>query len=216
MNDTLPESIPKSEPRPTKPPSGRPPHQILERLFQLYPKMFGARFLPLKLGVFQDLMALHPDEFTKDELKAALGVHARSTRYLESVASGAKRHDLNATEVEDVAPEHVHHAIMEVFRRRQARSKEDLRPWLRSRLVNAIEASGLARQEYTQRVATQDPIALSALDEAFAELAQQAAKREALKRAFAASGKSIEEFAQMYGMDLAQVRRTLAEPAKPA
>ena len=37
-----------------KPQSARQAHQVLERLFQLYPKMFGARFLPLKLGVFQD------------------------------------------------------------------------------------------------------------------------------------------------------------------
>jgi ProP effector len=217
MNDTSTESIPQTGPESAKPAprrahAGRPPHQILERLFQLYPKMFGARFLPLKLGVFQDLMALHPGEFTKEELKAALGVHARSTRYLEAVASGAKRHDLNAVAVEDVAPEHVHHAIMEVFRRRQARSKEDLRPWLHSRLAKAIEASGLEREEYMQRVATHDPAALAALDEAFAELAQQAAKREALKRAFEASGKGLEEFAEMYGMDLAQVRRAL----KPA
>jgi ProP effector len=212
MNDTsTTEAIQKPKPQ-----SGRPPHQILERLFQLYPKMFGARFLPLKLGVFQDLMALHPGEFTKDELKAALGVHARSTRYLESVASGAKRHDLNAQPVEDVAPEHVHHAIMEVFRRRQARSKEDLRPWLRSRLVKAIEASGLGREDYRARVPTQDPAALSALDEAFAELAQQSAKREALQRALDASGKSIEAFADMYGMELDEVRRTLADPSKPA
>jgi ProP effector len=220
MNDTSSESTPAiAQPGIQKPkaqPSGRPAHQILERLFQLHPKMFGARFLPLKLGVFHDLMALHAGEFTKDELKAALGVHARSTRYLEAVASGAKRHDLDAMPVEDVAPEHVHHAIMEVFRRRRARSKEDLRPWLRSRLVNAIEASGLGREEYTQRVATHDPIALAALDDAFAELAQQAAKREALKRAFAASGKSIEEFADMYGMELAEVRRALSEAAKPA
>ena len=91
---------------------------MLERLFELYPKMFGARFLPLKLGVFQELMALHPDEFKKEELKLALGQHARSTRYLEAVASGEKRHDLNGEPVEDVAPEHVHHAIVEVFRRR--------------------------------------------------------------------------------------------------
>jgi ProP effector len=46
-------------------------------------------------------------------------------------------------------------------------------------------------------------------------LAQQAAKHEALKRAFAASGKSIEEFADMYGMELAEVSRALSEPAKP-
>ncbi len=193
-----------SEPRPP-----RPAFAVLERLFQLYPKMFGARFLPLKLGVYQELLALHPDEFKKEDLKAALGLHARSTRYLESVAAGHKRHDLNGEPVEDVAPEHVHHAIMEVFRRRQARSKEDLRPWVRQRLVQAIEASGLPRDEYTERVNARDEQSAALLDEAFAELAEQAAKREALRRAYEGSGKSVEEFAGMYGMDPAVVRKTL-------
>jgi ProP effector len=95
---------------------------VLEQLFALYPKMFGARFLPLKLGVYQELLALHPDDFKKEDLKLALGQHARSTRYLEAVAMGAQRHDLNAPAVEPVAPEHVHHAILEVFRRRQVRA----------------------------------------------------------------------------------------------
>ena len=211
MSDTVSEPVqsPPQKAKPKAPRAPRPAHQVLERLFQLYPKMFGARFLPLKLGVFQELLALHPDDFKKEDLKAALGVHARSTRYLESVAAGHKRHDLNAVPVEDVAPEHVHHAIMEVFRRRQARSKEDLRPWLRSRLVEAIQASGLAREEYLERVHAQDELSISALDQAFAELAEQAAKREAVRRAFEASGRSVEEFADMYGMDLAAVRRSL-------
>jgi sRNA-binding protein len=160
--------------------------------------------------VFHDLMALHPDEFNKADLKVALGLHARSTRYLESVASGEKRHDLNGQPVEDVAPEHVHHAIMEVFRRRQARSRQDLRPWLHSRLVQAVEACGLTRDEYDQRVPTQDPLAAAALDAAFAEVAEKAAKREALQRTFKASGKSIEEFAEMYGMDPKVVGQALA------
>jgi len=67
--------------------------------------MFGAHFLPLKLGVFQDLLALHPELFKRDELKVALGLHARSTRYLESVASGLQRHNLQGEPVEPVAPE---------------------------------------------------------------------------------------------------------------
>jgi ProP effector len=211
MSDTVSESVPSTpqKSKPKAPRAPRPAHQVLERLFQLYPKMFGARFLPLKLGVFQELLALHPDEFKKEDLKAALGVHARSTRYLESVAAGHKRHDLNGVPVEDVAPEHVHHAIMEVFRRRQARSKEDLRPWLRSRLVEAIQASGLAREAYMERVHAQDELSVSALGEAFAEMAEQAAKREAVRRAFEASGRSVEEFADMYGMDPAVVRHSL-------
>jgi len=188
----------------------RPPHPVLQRLFELYPKMFGARFLPLKLGVFQELLALHPEDFKKEELKLALGLHARSTRYLESIAAGEKRHDLKAEPVEDVAPEHVHHAILEVFRRRQARSREDLRPWLRERLVVAIERSGLSREAYSERVPSQDPLSVQSLQEAFAEAGDRAARREALRRAFEASGRTPVEFAEMYGMDPATVEQALA------
>jgi ProP effector len=188
----------------------RAPHPVLQRLFELYPKMFGARFLPLKLGVFQELLALHPEEFKKEELKLALGLHARSTRYLESIAAGEKRHDLNGQPVEDVAPEHVHHAILEVFRRRQARSREDLRPWLRERLVQAIDNSGLSREAYAERVRSQDPLAVQSLEEAFAEVGERAARREALRRAYETSGRTPAEFAEMYGMDPAVVERALA------
>ena len=184
-------------------------HPVLQQLFGLYPKMFGARFLPLKLGVFQDLLALHPELFKRDELKVALGLHARSTRYLESVASSLQRHDLNGEPVEPVAPEHVHHAIMEVFRRRQARSDQDLRPYARAQLIEAIEASGLSREDYLLCVRQQDEVSTALLDEAFAELAGQAARREALRKTFEASGKTIAEFADMYGMDPAEVSETL-------
>jgi ProP effector len=81
---------------------------VLQKLFELYPHLFGSSFLPLKLGTYQDLMAAHPDDFKKDSLKAALGFHARSTRYLQCVVAGHKRHDLQGNPVEDVAPEHVY------------------------------------------------------------------------------------------------------------
>ena len=189
--------------------SPRTVHPVLQQLFELYPKLFGARFLPLKLGVFQDLLALHPDVFKRDELKVALGLHARSTRYLESVASGLQRHDLNSEPVEPVAPEHVHHAIIELFRRRQARSNQDLRPYARAQLIDAIEASGLSREDYLLCVRQQDEVSTTLLDEAFAELAGQAAKREALRKTFEASGKNVAEFADMYGMDPVEVAQTL-------
>lgn len=198
-------------PRPAAPQQQRTRevHPVLEKLFELYPKMFGAQFLPLKLGAFQDLLAENPEAFKRDELKVALGLHARSTRYLESVAAGHPRCNLQGEPVEPVAPEHVHHAIMEVFRRRQARSREDLRPQVRARLVAAIEASGLSREEYAERARTQDDAATALLDEAFADLAAQTAKREALMRAFEASGKTVEQFADMYGMDPAEVARAV-------
>lgn len=184
-----------------QPRAPRAVHPALQQLFDLYPKMFGAQFLPLKLGVFQDLLALHPEVFKRDELKVALGLHARSTRYLESVASGLQRHDLNGEPVEPVAPEHVHHAIMEVFRRRQARSNQDLRPFVHAQLIQAIEASGLSREDYLLCVRQQDEVSTGLLDNVFAELAEQAAKRDALLRMFEASGKTVAEFADMYGMN---------------
>lgn len=198
-----------AKPKAAPQPRARKVHPALEKLFELYPKMFGARFLPLKLGVYQELLALHPDEFKKEDLKIALGLHARSTRYLEAVAAGEKRHDLNGVPVEDVSPEHVHHAILEVFKRRQSRTAEDLRPMLRARLVEAIEASGLTREEYVLAVRTQDEATTAVLDEAFAEVGARTAKREALQRAFEASGRTVAEFAEMYGMDPAEVARTL-------
>jgi ProP effector len=179
---------------------------VLDRLAQLHPRLFGARFLPLKVGIFEDLMAAHPDAFSREELKAALGVHARSTRYLEAVASGAKRHDLAGQAVQDIAPEHVHHALMEVFRRRQSRSKEDLRPWAVTRLVRAIDASQLSREDYMARVSAKDDESLALLDEAFADIGARNAKREALRRAYEASGKGVEEFAEMYGLSAKDVR----------
>lgn len=190
-----------------KPPS--PVNPALEKLFELYPKLFGARFLPLKLGVYEDLLARHPDVFRAEDLKVAMGLHARSTRYLDSVVAGHARHDLDGAAVEPVAPEHVHHAILEVFRRRQLRSKEDLRPRLVERLVQAIEASGLDRAAYTERVRVHNESANAVLDEAFAELGRRTAKREALLRAFEASGRTVAEFAEMYGLDPLDVARTL-------
>ena len=198
---------PAKPPQPTRAP--REVHPVLQHLFALYPKMFGAQFLPLKLGVFQDLLALHPEVFKRDELKIALGLHARSTRYLESVAAGHARHNLQGEAVEPVAPEHVHHAVMEVFRRRQARSNQDLRPFAQAQLIGAIEASGLGRTDYLLCIRQQDEVATALLDDAFAELAAQAAKRDALLKMFEASGKAIAEFAEMYGLDPAEVGCTL-------
>ncbi|MBW0183818.1 MAG: prop effector, partial [Hydrogenophaga sp.] len=45
--------------------------------------------------------------------------------------------------------------------------------------------------------------------EALAEAASRAARDEALLRAFDASGKTVEAFADMYGMPVQEARRTL-------
>lgn len=180
-------------------PRATPP--VLEQLADLYPGLFGEVFLPLKRGIFQDLLAAHPEVLEREALKAGLAIHTRSTRYLQSVAAGLKRHDLLGQAVEDMAPEHIYHALIEVFRRRQGRAGEDLRPRLRSRIVQAFDASGLSREAYDELVRSRDESANAVLDEALAEAAARGAKDEALLRAFEASGQTVELFADMYGMD---------------
>lgn len=211
---TSEDAVQASEPAQAKDPSAKPTRSqsvqpVLEKLFELYPHLFGAEFLPLKLGIFQELLATHPEHFERDTLKAALGLHTRSTRYLQSVAAGNKRHDLQGVAGDSVSPEHVYLALLELFRRRQGRSREDLRPKFRSQLIAAFEASGLARQEYLSRVQTTDLQATTLLEEALAEHDQQLAKQEALLRAFDSSGKTPEEFADMYGLDKRAVMAAL-------
>lgn len=196
-------------PAPGKP-RPRTPHPMLEQLFTLYPKLFGARFVPLQRGVFEALMERHPEQLKREDLKIALAQHTRSTRYLQCVASGAARHDLDGQPVEPVAPEHVHHAIMEVFKRRQGRSTEDLRPALRRQLVTAFERSGLSPSDYLALVQGRDAAANQLVQEALHEAEAQSARRQALQRAYEASGKPVDEFAQMYGMDVREVRRLLS------
>ncbi|MDP3700717.1 MAG: ProQ/FINO family protein [Hylemonella sp.] len=173
---------------------------VLEQLFNLYPHLFGAEFLPLKRGIFQDLLERHPEVFQRDSLKAALAVHARSTRYLQCVAAGKARHDLDGAAVEEVAPEHVFQTLVELHRRRQARTQENLAPKLLAQLSAAFEASGLSRQDYLARVPAQEGAIMALLDEALSVSAEKIARQEALNRAFEASGKSAREFADMYGV----------------
>ncbi|MBV7456480.1 proq activator of osmoprotectant transporter prop [Acidovorax sp. sif1233] len=187
-------------------------HPALEQLAGLYPHLFGAVFRPLKRGIFQDLLAAHPEVFEREALKVALGIHTRSTRYLQSVAAGDRRHDLSGQPVEDMAPEHVHHALLEVYRRKKARATEDLLPKLRNRMMAAFEASGLTREAYTELVQGRDEAANAILEEAFAEWLARNAKDEALLRAFEASGQTLEAFADMYGL----VPRTVGQQLERA
>jgi sRNA-binding protein len=155
------------------------------------------------------LQAAHPDLFEREALKLALGIHTRSTRYLQSVAEGKPRHDLQGQPVEAMAPEHIHQALLEVHRRRQGRSAEDLQPKLVARIVRAIQASGLTREEYAERMHSRDEAANAVLAEALAALAALQAREEALLRAYEASGKTVAEFADMYGMDPRTAERSL-------
>ena len=208
--DATPQAVNAAAPPPAKS-KGRfeAVQPVLEKLFELYPKLFGAQFLPLKLGAFQDLLAAHAEVFQRDTLKAALGVHARSTRYLQSVAAGLPRHDLAGQAVEPVAPEHLFLAIVELFQRRQARQAQDMRPKLLAQLTQAYAQSGLQRHEYLGRIGTPSELVQTVLDDAMAQVDQQRARHAALAKAFEASGKTVEEFANMLGIEPTALQQSL-------
>lgn len=182
---------------------------VLEKLFALYPALFGAEFLPLKRGIFQDLMQAHPDAFDKASLKEALSVHTRSTRYLQAMASAKPRHDLQLQAVEPVAPEHVYAAVIELYRRRQTRKLPDALSRLQRELTHAVQVSGLGRMEYLGLAANAEPEVAAALEEVLGQVERQRAKDAALLQAFDAAGKSVIEFAFAYGVPATQVRSML-------
>lgn len=182
----------------------------LLQLQALYPQLFGEQPKPLKRGIFQDLEAAQPGVFTPADLKLALGIHTRSSRYLQAVSQGQPRHDLAGNVVEQMAPEHVFHALVEVFRRRRPRDGENLAQKLRRRMAIAFEASGLSREAYLELVRGRDEATNALLDEALADVSASNARDEAILRAFEASGAaSVEAFADMYGMPARQVAQQL-------
>lgn len=182
---------------------------VLEKLFALYPALFGAEFLPLKRGIFQDLMEAHPEAFDKASLKEALSVHTRSTRYLQAMASAKPRHDLQLQAVEPVAPEHVYAAVLELYRRRQMRKQPDALNRLQRELTHAVQASGLGRLDYLALTGSPDAVVASVLEEVLGQAERVRAKDAALLQAFDAAGQSVLEFALSYGVPPTQVRSML-------
>ena len=201
--------------RPAAPQSAAPRpvrevHPVLQQLAQLHPALFGENFLPLKRGIYQDLLSRHGDALDKAGLKVAMAIHTRSTRYLNAVASGTQRHDLDGNPVEAMAPEHVFHALVEVFKRKKPRDGEDLQAKLRRRIGQAFMDSGLSRDAYLEVVQVRDAATQTLLEQALDEVAEQDARAEAVLRAFSASGvDSVEAFADMYGMNPHAVQRQL-------
>lgn len=185
-------------------------HPLLAQLAEWHPALFGGEPRPLKRGIYQDLLAAHPDALEPQALRQALQIHTRSTRYLNVVAQGQPRRDLLGQVTEAMAPEHVYQALAEVFRRRQQRSSEDLTPQWRRRIVHAWAASGLSRQAYAEAMHGKNEMANAVLDEAMHEAAEQAARDEALLRAFETSGQSEAAFAAMYGLPPRSAAQTLA------
>lgn len=205
-------SASESAPSASTPPR-RTPHPVLEQLGRDYPALFGATVQPLKRGIFQDLLAAYGDAVDKAALKTALSIHTRSIRYLQAMASGAARCDLQGQAVEATAPEHMLHAMLELGKRRKPRpgeTPEQQQERLLRRIAQLFADSNLTREEFLARAQLKDEAAQAVVHSALDLQAEHDARAQAVAHAFAASGTdNPAAFAKMYGMHPQAVQRQL-------
>jgi sRNA-binding protein len=86
---------------------------------EVLPRTPDDEALPLKVGIYDDLVALLPeDSDTRKAFRRAMGKYARSFRYLDAVASdSAMRHDIDGNPVGPVSELDRHSASLELYRR---------------------------------------------------------------------------------------------------
>ena len=90
--------------------------QIINFITEKFPLCFTAGSIPakpLKIGIFQELVARLEDEsrVSKTQLRGALRQYTLSWRYLHCVKEAVKRVDLDGAEGDDVSLEHAQHAL---------------------------------------------------------------------------------------------------------
>ena len=93
------------------------------RLAERFPALFGAAAQPLKLRIQNDIQERAPGEFSKQALSAFFRRHTHSTAYLQAVAKGTQRFDLDGQPAGELSEEHRQLAADELARRK-ARHQE--------------------------------------------------------------------------------------------
>ena len=89
------------------------------RLAELFPALFKGPAKPFKLRIQVDIQERAPGEFTKQTLSAFFRRHTGSTSYLQAVAKGEHRFDLDGQPAGELSEEHRQLAQEELARRRE-------------------------------------------------------------------------------------------------
>lgn len=86
---------------------------------EVLPRTPDDEALPLKVGIYDELVALLPDDSdTRKAFRRAMGKYARSFRYLDAVASdSAMRHNIDGNPVGPISELDRHSASLELYRR---------------------------------------------------------------------------------------------------
>jgi sRNA-binding protein len=66
-------------------------------LMQAYPALFNEQWLPMALGIFEQLSARLPAHISKTDLRTVLGWYASRLKYLHNIGNLSERFNLDGT-----------------------------------------------------------------------------------------------------------------------
>jgi ProP effector len=118
---------------------------LLKQLQQQYPAFRDC--LPLAIGIDKQLLAVQPD-IDRKLMRAALGIHTGSQRYLRAMEKATVRYNLDGSagaEVTDVHRKHAKDTLQERFRKEAERKKAE-------REAAAAEEASRRRQEKLEQL----------------------------------------------------------------
>jgi ProP effector len=145
------ESIEPAAPAPRPPEIS--PAECVQQLKQRFPALFTGAPKPIKLRVQVDIQERAPGVFTKHALSAFFRRYTGTTSYLQSVANGTQRFDLDGQPSGEISAEHRQIAADELARRRanHAAQQAEQRAAARAADAQAQEARTLEIQQRRNR-----------------------------------------------------------------
>jgi ProP effector len=126
---------------------GLSPRALLKQLQQQFPAF--RQCLPLAIGVDKQLLARMPG-LDRKTMRAALGIHTGSLRYLKVMEKATVRYDLDGNAGDEVTDTHRAHAREQL----QQRFKKEAERKRAEREAAAAEEAARKRQEKLQALAT--------------------------------------------------------------
>lgn len=134
-------------PAPAATAAGLSPRALLKQLQQEFPAFRDC--LPLSIGIDKQLLARMPG-LDRKVMRAALGIHTGSMRYLRAMEKAKQRFDLDGTagaEVPDAHRQHAKEQLQQRFKKEADRKKAE-------REAAAEEEANRKRQEKLQALAS--------------------------------------------------------------
>jgi ProP effector len=123
------------------------PRALLKQLQQLFPAFRDC--LPLAIGIDKQVLARLPD-LNRKVMRAALGIHTGSMRYLRAMEKATVRFDLDGNpgaEVTDVHRQHAKELLQQRFKKEAERKKAE-------RAAAIEEEANRKRQEKLEQLAS--------------------------------------------------------------